>query len=107
MLFLAFTIPCVVFWRKGYFNALLKKHLLLAGILLTAQIPLGWWMVHSGLHRELMANKEKPGVSQYRMAAHLIIPFFLYGIFVYNGLSMLLKPQDVSFPFYHYILNCF
>ena len=34
---------------------------------MAAQLPLGWWMVHSGLHRELMANKEKPGVSQYRM----------------------------------------
>ena len=53
-------------------------------------------MVHSGLHKELMANKEKPGVSQYRMAAHLITPFLMYGIFLYSGLSMFLKPQDHS-----------
>jgi len=70
--------------------------MILAGILMAAQIPIGWWMVHSGLHRELMANKLKPGVSQYRMATHLIIPFMMYGIFLYNGLSMFLTPQNHS-----------
>uniref|UniRef100_A0A914PNQ6 Uncharacterized protein n=1 Tax=Panagrolaimus davidi TaxID=227884 RepID=A0A914PNQ6_9BILA len=60
-----------------------------------AEIPIGWWMVNSGLHHELMANKKKPGVSQYRMAIHLIIPFFMFGVFLYSALSMFLKPQDV------------
>uniref|UniRef100_A0A914XYP2 Uncharacterized protein n=1 Tax=Panagrolaimus superbus TaxID=310955 RepID=A0A914XYP2_9BILA len=95
-LFFLFMGPCIYFWKKGYFNSVLKKRMLFAGLLMAAQIPIGWWMLNSGLHRELMANKEKPGVSQYRMATHLVVPFMMYGVFLYSGLSMFLKPQDHS-----------
>ncbi|CAJ0945974.1 unnamed protein product, partial [Mesorhabditis belari] len=94
MLFFVFFIPCGVFWYKGYFTSLLKRRMFMAGLLMFLQIPLGWYMLNSGLHRELMANKKKPGVSQYRMAFHLIDPFLMFGIFFYNALSLLLQPQN-------------
>ncbi|CAJ0945904.1 unnamed protein product, partial [Mesorhabditis belari] len=68
----------------------------MAGLLMCLQITLGWYMLNSGLHRELMANKKKPGVSQYRMAFHLIDPFLIFGIFFYNASSLLLQPQNVN-----------
>lgn len=96
ILFFLFVIPCSVFWYKGYFNRPLKYRMTIAGLLMLAQIPLGWYMLNSGLNRNLMANKKKPGVSQYRMAVHLITPFFMFGIFLYNALSLLVEPQNVS-----------
>uniref|UniRef100_A0A914Q000 Uncharacterized protein n=1 Tax=Panagrolaimus davidi TaxID=227884 RepID=A0A914Q000_9BILA len=93
-LFAAFFGPFIYFWIKGYFSDTLKKRMIFVAILMASQIPIGWWMLNSGLHHELMANKKKPGVSQYRMAIHLIIPFFMFGVFLYSALSMFLKPQD-------------
>ena len=40
MLGLAFFAPCVYFWSKGYFNAILKQRMLIAGILMAAQVSL-------------------------------------------------------------------
>ena len=79
---LVFLIPFIVFWRKGYlpkpwFNRFIW--ILLGGGLIGA---LGWFMVISGL-------KEKPEVSHYRLALHLIAAFSLL-VYIYWQ-SLLLK----------------
>lgn len=68
---------------------------------------IGWWMVKSGLHPMFVVNREDggwkdaappgvPRVSQYRLAVHLGLAFVLYTMFVYTGLTYLLKPHDVN-----------
>jgi cytochrome c oxidase assembly protein subunit 15 len=51
---------------------------------------LGWWMVKSGLHEDLLApGSHPPRVSQYRLAAHLGTAFVAYGAMLLSGLSIL------------------
>ena len=63
-------------------------------------------MVKSGLQKIVLINREDggwkdaippgvPRVSQYRLATHLGLAFVLYTIFLWNGLSFLLKSYDV------------
>jgi len=62
---LIFIIPCIIFWRKKYFNSRLKKQVLIIFALGALQGVIGWFMVKSGL-------VDKPHVSHYRLATHLI-----------------------------------
>lgn len=71
---------------------------------------IGWWMVKSGLHQQenmIIINREDAGwkdviqpgvprVSQYRLAIHLGTAFVLYTMFVWTGLTYLIKPHDVG-----------
>lgn len=95
---LAFLLPCAYFWRRGRFSAAMKKRMVLAGSLILAQGLVGWWMVKSGLNPEHNSNQDVPRVSQYRLTAHLSMAFVLYTIFLWTGLSHVLKPVDVSLP---------
>jgi cytochrome c oxidase assembly protein subunit 15 len=70
-----FIIPFMIFWKKGYlkqpiFNRLIW--ILIGGGLVGG---LGWFMVVSGL-------KDKPEVSHYRLAIHLIAAFSLL-VYIY------------------------
>jgi cytochrome c oxidase assembly protein subunit 15 len=69
-----FLIPWLFFWIKSYFD---KKWALrfLGGFLLGGlQGLMGWIMVASGL-------VDKPQVSHYRLAAHLLLALFILGYF--------------------------
>ncbi|MCP4457206.1 MAG: heme A synthase [Cytophagales bacterium] len=70
-----FLIPCIVFWRRGYFSSKLKKQVLLIFALGAFQGILGWFMVKSGL-------VDQPHVSHYRLASHLITALGLL-IYIY------------------------
>ena len=72
---LVFIVPFVIFWRKGYLKAPWFKRfawIVVGGGLVGG---LGWFMVVSGL-------KDKPEVSHYRLAIHLIAAFSLL-IYIY------------------------
>ncbi|GMR37292.1 hypothetical protein PMAYCL1PPCAC_07487, partial [Pristionchus mayeri] len=90
---LAFVIPCAYFWARGYFARPMKVRMLLAGSLIGIQGLVGWWMVKSGLDPS-QNSSDVPRVSQYRLATHLSLAFVLYSMFLWTGLSHVLKPID-------------
>lgn len=67
---LVFIIPFVFFWLKKWFNPKQKKQLLLLLFLGGFQGFLGWFMVKSGL-------VDRPHVSHFRLAIHLLTAFGL------------------------------
>ena len=86
---LVFAVP--FFWFllsgqvKGRFAGVLAGLLVLGG----AQGVLGWYMVASGL-------VDRPDVSQYRLAAHLVLAFAVYGLLIWVALGV--KRSDDSTP---------
>ena len=66
-------------------------------MVLCLQGLLGWYMVKSGLNPKPEAT-DVPRVSQYRLAAHLGSAFILYSLFLWQGLSHVLTPNQVLLP---------
>jgi len=62
---IVFIIPFIVFWIKKKFDKPLMKKMLIIFVLGGLQGLLGWYMVKSGL-------VDKPHVSHFRLAAHLL-----------------------------------
>ena len=84
---LVFIIPFLIFWIKNYLAKPWFKRfiwIVIGGGLVGA---LGWFMVVSGL-------KDKPAVSHYRLAIHLIAAFTLL-IYIYWQL-LKLKLQELN-----------
>ena len=73
---LAFFIPFVVFWWRGYLSRRVTPKLIFLFILGGLQGLLGWYMVKSGL-------VDNPYVSQYRLTAHLCLAIVIYGYMLY------------------------
>jgi len=81
MLGLAFGLPLIYFAARkmipqGYGTPLLVL-LVLGGL----QGVIGWWMVKSGLVQD-------PTVSQYRLATHLSMALFIYGLLLWTGFNL-------------------
>ncbi len=68
---LAFALPLAWFWLRGILASELKPRLVVLLILGGLQGALGWAMVASGL-------VDRPSVSHYRLAAHLLLAVALY-----------------------------
>lgn len=82
MIGLVFIFPFLFFLFKGYLkNKKLIKHLIIIFILGGFQGFLGWFMVASGL-------VEKPEVSHYRLAAHLLTALTLFSYILWIGLHL-------------------
>lgn len=79
-----FLVPFLLFWRAGYFTPSLARRALALFALGGLQGGLGWAMVKSGL-------VDRPGVSHYRLAAHLVMAVFIIGFAVW--LARDLAPQ--------------
>ncbi|XP_043374582.1 cytochrome c oxidase assembly protein COX15 homolog isoform X2 [Dermochelys coriacea] len=88
---LAYVLPAVYFWRKGWLSYPMKGRVLALCGLVCFQGLLGWYMVKSGLE-EKPDSHDIPRVSQYRLAAHLGSALVLYCASLWSGLSLLL-PQ--------------
>ncbi|WP_143960906.1 COX15/CtaA family protein [Litoribacter populi] len=69
---LVFLVPCIYFWAKRAFSSKLKKQVIIIFLGGLFQGVLGWYMVKSGL-------VDKPYVSHYRLAAHLLTALALVG----------------------------
>jgi len=87
---LAFSIPLLFFFSKGW----IKGKLLIQCIGLLSlgglQGALGWYMVKSGLDASnFKENNSVPRVSQYRLAAHLANAVVLYSSMFWMGMKLL------------------
>ncbi|MEX0995117.1 MAG: COX15/CtaA family protein [Balneolaceae bacterium] len=81
LLALVFILPFGYFLAKKKFSSLqLKRALILMGLGL-AQGFMGWFMVQSGL-------VDVPFVSPYRLAAHLLLAFSIFGCCVWFALDL-------------------
>lgn len=92
---LAYILPTMYFWRKGYFNRSMKGKVLgLCGFVFFQGL-LGWYMVKSGLE-EKPESHDIPRVSQYRLSAHLGSALLLYCASLWTGLTLLLPAHKLA-----------
>ncbi|KAM4636772.1 heme A synthase COX15 isoform 1-T1 [Discoglossus pictus] len=91
---LAYILPAIYFWRKGWFNRGMKGRVLGLCGFVCFQGLLGWYMVKSGLE-EKPDSYDIPRVSQYRLAAHLGSALVLYCASLWTGLSLLLPKHKL------------
>src|ERR1035437_2637220 len=77
-----FLIPFFYFLIKKKFDKHLFRKMLVLLLLGALQGVLGWYMVKSGLQKE-------PHVSHYRLAAHLISAFTVFGFTFWYALDLL------------------
>jgi len=77
---IAVAVPLVWFWLSGRLTPHLKPRLLALLVLGGLQGALGWAMVASGL-------VDRPSVSHYRLAAHLLLAVALYAYTVWLALE--------------------
>jgi heme a synthase len=67
----AFLLPFLFFLWRGWIEPVLRAGLWILFGLGALQGAVGWWMVASGL-------SERTEVSQYRLAAHLVLPCLIF-----------------------------
>jgi len=79
---LVFALPLAWFWWRGALSPYLKPRLLALLVLGGLQGALGWAMVASGL-------VDRPSVSHYRLAAHLMLAVVLYAYTVWLILALI------------------
>nr|XP_057915145.1 cytochrome c oxidase assembly protein COX15 homolog [Doryrhamphus excisus] len=92
---LAYILPTVYFWRKGYFTRSMKGKVLgLCGFVFFQGL-LGWYMVKSGLE-EKPESHDIPRVSQYRLSAHLGSALLLYCASLWTGLTLMLPAHKLA-----------
>lgn len=84
----AFVVPLAYFALRRKLSASMSAKLTGLAILIGAQGLLGWYMVKSGLEDSLLDTPGAvPRVSQYRLAAHLGLAFFLYAGMFGTGMA--------------------
>jgi len=93
-----FLIPFIYFWIRKQISKELMPKLILLLVLGGFQGVLGWYMVQSGLNKN-------PHVSHYRLAAHLISAFAVFGFTFWTALSLKLKIENLKLEDKTKILN--
>uniref|UniRef100_A0A673LLT7 Cytochrome c oxidase assembly protein COX15 homolog n=1 Tax=Sinocyclocheilus rhinocerous TaxID=307959 RepID=A0A673LLT7_9TELE len=91
---LAYILPTVYFWKRGYFSHSMKARVLGLCGFVVFQGLLGWYMVKSGLE-EKTESHDIPRVSQYRLAAHLGSALLLYCSSLWTGLTLMLPANKI------------
>lgn len=92
MIGIAFALPFAFFLIKGWLNRPLVLRLSLLLVLGGLQGVIGWWMVKSGL-------VDRPDVSQYRLATHLIMAFLIIAFALWAALDLLSDKASSVSPF--------
>ena len=77
-----FLVPFLFFLWRGWIGRPLIPKLVAMFVLGGLQGALGWYMVASGL-------VDDPHVSQYRLTAHLVLAFLIYGFIFWVALDLL------------------
>ena len=78
----AFAVPLLIFWVKGYVRPALRGRLLGLLALGGLQGLMGWYMVMSGL-------VDRPDVSHYRLTAHLSLALIIFAALLWVALGLL------------------
>lgn len=86
---LFFIVPFIYFLVRKQLNSDLLKKLIIILLLGGFQGVLGWYMVKSGLSKE-------PRVSHYRLAAHLISAFTVFGFTFWTVLGLIYQRDDTE-----------
>lgn len=86
---IAFLLPFAWFVVRGYIAKHEWPKYALMFVLGGLQGALGWYMVQSGL-------VDNPAVSQYRLTAHLVAAFAIYGFMFWVALSIIYPPTSTS-----------
>jgi cytochrome c oxidase assembly protein subunit 15 len=87
----AYLLPFLFFLWRGALAAELKRRLWVIFGLGALQGAVGWWMVASGL-------TQRTEVSQYRLAAHLILALVIFAAIVWTVRRMNARPQVAAAP---------
>jgi heme a synthase len=87
----AYLLPFLYFLWRGALGAELKRWLWLIFGLGALQGAVGWWMVASGL-------TQRTEVSQYRLAAHLILALVIFAAIVWTVRRMQVRPAAAAAP---------
>jgi cytochrome c oxidase assembly protein subunit 15 len=87
----AFLVPFVWFWIRGYFNGPLIRRVLVLFALGGLQGLMGWYMVKSGL-------VDRPDVSHYRLAAHLLLAMTIFSTCAWFANDLLARPAGALDP---------
>jgi cytochrome c oxidase assembly protein subunit 15 len=87
----AYLLPFLYFLWRGALGAGLKRQLWLIFGLGALQGAVGWWMVASGL-------TQRTEVSQYRLAAHLILALVIFAAIVWTVRRMRVRPAVAAAP---------
>lgn len=83
------VFPATFFVLKKWAAPGMRKVLMGCMALVGVQGLLGWYMVKSGLRREIVERGEQARVSPYRLAAHLGSAFVLYLVTLSAGIAIL------------------
>ena len=81
-----FLVPFIFFLLRGYLTRPLVKRCLVLFALGGLQGLMGWYMVSSGL-------VDDPEVSQYRLAAHLLLAITIFSCCVWFANDLLARPR--------------
>lgn len=84
-----FFFPSLYFMKQNWKNSSLRNALLAINILIGFQGLLGWYMVKSGLSKEIVENNQVPRVSHFRLAAHLGSALVIYAAMLKTALTSL------------------
>jgi heme a synthase len=85
----AYLLPFLYFLWRGALGTELKRRLWLIFALGAVQGAVGWWMVASGL-------TQRTEVSQYRLAAHLILALVIFSAIVWTVRRMHVRPATAA-----------
>ena len=86
-----FLIPGIFFWRTQRFSKSTMKRLSVAFVLGGCQGLMGWYMVKSGL-------VDRPDVSHFRLAAHLLLALMIMSQLFWTLLTYLLPETQDRHP---------
>ncbi len=91
----AFAGPLVYFGARGMIPRHMYGRMALLFSLGGAQGLIGWWMVKSGLGKDVLESNKEIRVSPYRLATHLSMAFTTYGLLLWTGLEVL-RPTSAT-----------